>query len=103
MRGSGALVGKMPALETVARPETRTSPTKELLGELFAETLACLSLRRLIPQKILCRGGVLRVGGEDINLRLYERVLVIAFGKAAYQMTESVAAVVHPITIIRVI
>lgn len=70
---------------------------KEILARLFLQALARLSLDRVIPAKVSCRDGLLDVMGERIDLRRHKRIVVVAFGKAAYQMVEATAALLGPV------
>lgn len=70
---------------------------KAILTQLFLRTLARLSLDRVIPEKMSCREGVLDVMGERVDLRAFRRVVVVALGKAAWEMVEATAKIVAPI------
>lgn len=69
---------------------------KEILYGLFLKTLNRISLDELIPRKVSCRDGVLKVGGERIDLKSYARIIVITLGKAAFEMAEVMANILDP-------
>lgn len=69
---------------------------KEILRNLFLQTLDRIALDRIIPEKLRCREGVLAVGSDRIQLKRYERILVVAIGKASLQMAEIVADILQP-------
>lgn len=50
----------------------------------------------MIPENVSCRDGVLDVMGECIDLRAYRRAVVVAFGKAAFDMVETMTNLVAP-------
>lgn len=85
------------SLGPTARVEREAPPTKVALSALFGQTLEELSLDRVLPEKVRCRDGVLEVGKEKIDLGRYARVIAVAIGKAAYQMSEVIAKIIAPV------
>ena len=77
-------------------PAAGRQPIKRELETLFSRTLERIALRRVIPEKVRCRDGVLRVGGEAIELDRYERMWGVAFGKAGFQMAEVILDILSP-------
>jgi hydroxypyruvate reductase len=65
---------------------------RELLRRIFGETLAEIAIPRVFASKVECSRGVLRIEQDLYDLSSYERVLVIAMGKAAHTMLESLIA-----------
>lgn len=60
---------------------------KRRLAAVFERSLQRISLDLLLPRRLSRRGGILQIGEEAIRLGDYRRVVVVAFGKAAFQMT----------------
>ncbi|HZS50784.1 MAG TPA: DUF4147 domain-containing protein [Bryobacterales bacterium] len=69
---------------------------KDRLRRLFLETLDRLSLERIIPHRVSVRDGVMEIGGDRIELRAYKKIIIVAIGKAAFQMARSVKALLEP-------
>jgi glycerate 2-kinase len=70
---------------------------KQLAHRIFQQTLAAIDIPVTMQRKLLRVGSRLRGGDAvsafDVDLRLFERVRVIAIGKAAHAMVEGLAAV----------
>src|SRR5262245_20591158 len=69
---------------------------KEDLRRLFLATLEDLSLDRIIPRCVTVRDSVLTVGEERINLNNFKKLILIALGKAAFQMAQATKALLDP-------
>ena len=69
---------------------------KDELRRLFLSTLDELSLDRHMPQKVVCRDGVLEVGRDRIELAPFKKILAVAIGKAAFPMAREMARIVAP-------
>ena len=69
---------------------------KATLRQLFASTLEQLSLDKVMPRKLASSGGVLQIGEERIELASFRKIIVVAIGKAAYQMAEQTAEILRP-------
>ena len=67
---------------------------KDTLRQLFLSTLEGLSLDRVMPEKLACQDAVLEVGGDRIELRRYQKIVVVAIGKAAFQMSRALTEMV---------
>jgi glycerate 2-kinase len=74
-----------------------SSSMRELLRDIFLQTLAEISIPRVFANKIEYSRGMLRVEQDLYDLSSYGRVLVIAIGKAAHAMLESLIAQTGPI------
>ncbi len=72
---------------------------KATLRQLFASTLEQLSLDKVMPRKLASSGGVLQIGEERIELASFRKIIVVAIGKAAYQMAEQTAEFLRPHTV----
>lgn len=70
---------------------------REILRDVFLETLAEISIPRVFARKIEYSRGVLRIEQDLYDLGSYSRVLVIAMGKAAHTMLESLIAKTGPV------
>jgi glycerate 2-kinase len=69
---------------------------RRLLREVFKDTLVEISIPRVFSQRVECSRGVLRVEQDLYDLSSFERVVVIAMGKAAHAMLESLLAQTGP-------
>lgn len=69
---------------------------RELLRQVFLDTLQQISIPRVFSQKVEYSRGVLRVEQDLYDLSSFEHVLVIAIGKAAHAMLESLVAQTGP-------
>ncbi len=72
---------------------------KAALRQLFASTLEQLSLDKVMPRKLASSEGVLQIGEERIDLASFRKIIVIAIGKAAYQMAAQTAEILRPHTV----
>jgi len=72
---------------------------KATLSQLFTSTLEQLSLDKVMPGKLAVSGGVLQIGEERIQLAAFRKVIIVAIGKAAYQMAEQTAEILKPHTV----
>jgi hydroxypyruvate reductase len=68
---------------------------KQLARQIFLETLAAIDIPAAMQRKLWRDGGVLHCGDEIVvDLRAFERVCVIAIGKAAHAMAEGLVPVI---------
>ena len=65
---------------------------RELLQRVFSDTLAAIAIPRVFATKVECSRGILRIEQDLYDLSSYERVLVVAIGKAAHSMLEALIA-----------
>src|SRR5690242_2869019 len=80
------------------RPPSETSADmRELLREVFTDTLSQIAIPRVLSRKMEYSRGMLRVENDLYDLSAYSRVLVIAIGKAAHTMLETLMAQTGPI------
>ena len=70
---------------------------REFLRRVFLDTLHEISIPRVFSQRVEYSRGVLRVEQDLYDLSSFERVLVIAIGKAAHTMLESLVAQTGPL------
>jgi len=70
---------------------------RQLLRDVFIETLAEINTPRVFAKKVEYSRGVLRVEQDLYDLGSYSRALVIAVGKAAHTMLESLVAQTGPV------
>jgi len=68
---------------------------KSLARQLFLDALARIDLRVAMLAHINCDGERLRIYSDDLDLRGYTNILVIAFGKASVSMASVVANVLN--------
>jgi glycerate 2-kinase len=70
---------------------------KGLARQIFHETLAAIDIPAAMQRKLWRDGSILHCGDElVVDLRLFERVCVIAIGKAAHAMLNGLVPVVPP-------
>ena len=69
--------------------------SKQLARQIFLETLAAIDIPAAMQRKLWREGGVLHCGDEIVvDLRAFERVCLIAIGKAAHAMVEGLVPVI---------
>lgn len=76
---------------------------KSKLREMFTETLAELSLERVIAERMRCEDGVLSIEDETIVLSEFTKIIVVAIGKAAHPMARGFVDLVAPARVTGVI
>src|SRR6266851_5093751 len=69
---------------------------KQLARQIFHETLAAIDISSAMQRKVLRKGTVLACGETRIDLRNFEKLRVVAIGKAAHAMVEGLALVLTP-------
>jgi glycerate 2-kinase len=69
---------------------------KQTALRIFRETLAAIDIRSTLARKLDYHASRICVEDEEINLRDFREIVVIAFGKAAFPMAEGFAAVLAP-------
>jgi glycerate 2-kinase len=66
---------------------------KQLARSIFLQTLAAINIPVAMQRKLTRNGTLLQCGAANIDLRAFDRVCVIAIGKAAHGMVEGLSAV----------
>jgi glycerate 2-kinase len=66
---------------------------KQLARQIFLQTLAAIDISAAMQRKLTRTGMRLHCGAADIDLRVFDRVCVVAIGKAAHGMVQGLAAV----------
>jgi hydroxypyruvate reductase len=69
---------------------------KKLARQIFHETLAAIDIPVTMQRKLQRKGTLLRCGETRIDLRDFEKLRVVAIGKAAHAMVEGLALVLAP-------
>jgi len=69
---------------------------KQLARQIFHETLAAIDIPATMQRKLRRRGTVLVCGDTRIDLRNFEKLRVVAIGKAAHAMVEGLEQVLAP-------
>lgn len=69
---------------------------KQLAWQIFHETLAAIDIPATMQRKLVRRGTVLACNGTRIDLRNFEKLRVVAIGKAAHAMVEGLTQVLTP-------
>jgi len=71
-------------------------PLKEQALQIFHETLTAIDIPATMQRKLQRKGTVLLCGGTKIDLRHFEKLRAVAFGKAAHAMVEGLRLVLAP-------
>src|SRR2546430_11733722 len=69
---------------------------KEQAPQSLHETLAAIDMPATMQRKLQRKGTVLLCGGTKIDLRNFEKLRVVAIGKAAHAMVEGLRLVLAP-------
>ena len=69
---------------------------KQQARQIFHETLAAIDIPATMQRKLQRNGTVLLCGGTKIDLRNFEKLRVVAIGKAAHAMVEGLRLVLAP-------
>src|SRR5258708_5417244 len=69
---------------------------KQLARQIFHETLAAIDIPATMQRKLRRKGTLLVCGETRIDLRGFEKLRVVAIGKAAHGMVEGLAQVLAP-------
>src|SRR5262244_848578 len=71
---------------------------KQLARRIFHETLAAIDISAAMQKKLLRTGTRLKCGevtpSFDVDLAAFDRVFVVAIGKAAHAMVDGLAALI---------
>src|SRR5579885_3886407 len=65
--------------------------------EIFARTLAAVDVRRTLRNRLQRRGSRLDWGTGQLDLQGFQKIFVIAFGKAAEAMTAALLEELPPV------
>jgi glycerate 2-kinase len=69
---------------------------KQFARQIFHETLAAIDISATMQRKLHRKGTVLKCGDARIDLRDFEKLRVVAIGKAAHAMVEGLELVLAP-------
>jgi glycerate 2-kinase len=69
---------------------------KQLARQIFHETLAAIDIPATMQRKLQRKGTLLVCGETKIDLRKFEKLRVVAIGKAAHAMVEGLAFLLAP-------
>jgi glycerate 2-kinase len=69
---------------------------KQLARQIFHETLAAIDIPATMQRKLQRKGTLLKCGVARIDLRDFEKLRVVAIGKAAHAMVDGLAHVLAP-------
>src|SRR6267143_6270220 len=72
------------------------SQLKQLARKIFHETLSAIDIPATMQRKLQRKRTVLMCGGTRIDLRDFEKLRVVAIGKAAHAMVDGLAQVLAP-------
>ena len=76
---------------------------KPTLEELFLKTIEDIRVERILPEKVRISGTVLEVEGQRTDLGACDRLIVVAMGKAAYPMVQTLAGLLPPLPLVGVV
>src|ERR1700751_672491 len=82
---------KMSTSPRPALAPSNVSDLKQLAREIFHETLAALDIPLIMRQKLARKGSQIRIDETAIDLAAYDRIVVIAIGKASVTMARGFA------------
>jgi glycerate 2-kinase len=69
---------------------------KQLARQIFRETLAAIDIPATMQRKLRREGTRLRCDGKILDLREFDKLRVVAIGKAAHAMVDGLALVLAP-------
>ena len=69
---------------------------KQLARQIFHETLAAIDIPAMMQRKLRREGTRLRCDGKIFDLREFDKLRVVAIGKAAHAMVDGLALVLAP-------
>src|SRR5437016_6646814 len=69
---------------------------KQIARQIFHETLAAIDITATMQRKLRRKGALLVCGETRIDLRDFEKLRVVAIGKAAHAMVDGLALVLAP-------
>ena len=69
---------------------------KQLARQIFTETLAAIDICATMQRKLQRKGTLLVCGDTRIDLRNFEKLRVVAIGKAAHAMVEGLSLILAP-------
>ena len=69
---------------------------KSSAEEIFRHTLAAIDIHDALERRLDRRGPLISGGGTDVDLREFNEIVAIAFGKAAFSMAQALSAILAP-------
>ncbi|HXX71373.1 MAG TPA: DUF4147 domain-containing protein [Candidatus Acidoferrum sp.] len=69
---------------------------KQTAQRVFHETLQAIDIPRALARKLARRGSQIRAGESTIELREFETIVAIGFGKASVSMAEALTRILAP-------
>ncbi|HZC65151.1 MAG TPA: DUF4147 domain-containing protein, partial [Candidatus Dormibacteraeota bacterium] len=69
---------------------------KQTALRIFHETIAAIDISATMQRKLVVRGNMFRCGDTELDLGAFERVYVVALGKASLAMVEGLGQVLPP-------
>jgi glycerate 2-kinase len=69
---------------------------KRIAQDIFRHTLAAIDIHDALARRIDRRGPLVNGAREDLDLRDFDEVVAIAFGKAAFAMAQALSAILAP-------
>jgi glycerate 2-kinase len=75
---------------------TTAVPLKHAAEEIFRHTLAAIDIHDALERRLDRRGPVIAAAGADLDLREFNEIVAIAFGKAAFSMAQALSAILAP-------
>jgi glycerate 2-kinase len=69
---------------------------KQIAQRIFRETLAAIDIPATLERKLDLHGSRVHVGAAEIDLREFNELVAIAFGKAAFAMADGLTDILAP-------
>jgi hydroxypyruvate reductase len=69
---------------------------KQAAQEIFRHTLAAIDIHDALERRLDRRGPVISAAGAELDLRQFDEIVAIAFGKAAFSMAQALSKILAP-------
>ena len=69
---------------------------KDVAQRIFRETLAAIDISAALERKFARNGPRIRAGDANVDLRSFDKILAISFGKAAFAMADGLTRILAP-------
>jgi glycerate 2-kinase len=69
---------------------------KAAAEQIFRHTLAAIDIHDALERRLDRRGPLIAAAGADVDLRAFDEIVAIAFGKAAFSMAQALSKILAP-------
>jgi hydroxypyruvate reductase len=69
---------------------------KQIALKIFHQTIAAIDISATVQRKLMVRGNIFRCGDTEFDLSAFERIYVVALGKASLAMVEGLRQLLPP-------